>query len=194
MKKTFWVVAAAILLSGTSAFAADALPAAPSFDWTGFYLGGQAQIAFINANEVTPFNLASATNFGGGINAQHLWQKNKLVFGLVGDMNLLTGDATGGCIVGGPALQCKFGSSWNASARAKVGFAADKALFYGTAGWGWADVHVSTTIGGVTQSDAITKNGWVAGGGVSFAISPKWSTNIEYLHYDLGSGNVSQLV
>ena len=195
LKRTLVVVSAGIAMSG-AAMAADVVPtpAPAAFDWSGFYLGGQAQIDMINAHEVTPFNLASATNFGGGISAQRLWQRDKLVFGLVGDVNLLIGDHIAGCIVGGPALQCKFGSSWNASARAKVGFAADKALFYGTAGWGWADVHVSTTTGGVTQHDAITKNGWVAGAGMSYAISPKWSTNLEYLHYDLGSGNISQLI
>lgn len=179
-----------------SAFAADVVAPAPAaIDWSGFYLGAQTTIDLVHFNEVTPFNLASATNIGGGLNAQYLHQRDRLVFGLVVDGNLLTGDNKAGCIVGGPALQCQVGSAWSASARAKIGYASNRLMLYGTAGWGWADTHVNVTnAGGITQGAAHTLNGWVAGAGVSYAINTKWVGNLEYLHYDLGSANVTQFV
>jgi outer membrane immunogenic protein len=32
-----------------------------------------------------------------------------------------------------------------------------------------------------------TKTGWTAGGGVQYALGERWSANVEYLYYDLGS-------
>lgn len=57
-----------------------------------------------------------------------------------------------------------------ASVRARAGVAFDRFLAYGTAGWGFAD---------------FDENGWVAGGGVEFGLTPNVTLGAEYLHYDL---------
>ena len=195
MKTALCVAAMMAVFGGGSAVAADIITA-PAYNWTGFYLGGQAQLDFMHFNEVTPFNLNSSTNIGGGLSAQYLYQSKSLVFGVVADGNLLTGDTTAGCLVGGPNLQCQVGSRWNGSLRAKGGFAADRFLVYGTAGWGWAETHVNITsiTPAGSQSDSHVLNGWVAGAGISFALTDKWTTSLEYLHYDLNSAQETQFV
>ena len=36
-----------------------------------------------------------------------------------------------------------------------------------------------------------TRAGWTAGGGVEWMFAQNWSAKVEYLHYDLGTGNFS---
>ena len=78
-------------------------------------------------------------------------------------------------LVGG----CATASNWIATLRGRVGFAADRALFYVTAGGAFTDIKPSTgalTFGGGTEP------GWTAGGGVEYAITDNWTAKIEYLY------------
>ena len=177
------IVLTSSLLSGT-AMAAE-LPAAPAaYDWTGFYLGAQVGGDFLSANNVGASNLQNSLGLEGGLNAEFLKQSNKLVFGVVGSGNFSTNSGTANCLNPGATI-CTLASSWNASVRGKLGYSANNVLFYGTGGWGWADFHKTSSS---NNTDIRTLNGWAAGLGVSYAVSPKWVLNLEYLHYDLGSG------
>ncbi len=178
-------------LMSTSAMAADPMVAAP-YDWTGVYIGAQVGADWLHpnpplVNDVQP----NAAGFAGGIDAQALWQSGNFVFGGVVDANIASTNASAPCA--NAAFTCADGSNFNASVRAKLGFAADRALFYGTGGWGWADYHGSTN-NGTNFPASKGLNGWVLGAGMAFAINDKWSVGAEYLHYDLGSANLTTMV
>ncbi len=64
------------------------------------------------------------------------------------------------------------------SIRGRVGIAFDRFLVYGTGGAGFQDF-----------SDL----GWVAGGGLEYAVTDNWSVGVEYLHYDF-DGDAADVV
>ena len=189
MKLAFAAAALALMLGGTSAFAADMPPA--FHDWTGFYIGAQGGAAFTRPNEQVTSDLpASATEVSGGVNAQVLYQMDQFVFGAVADGNLSTPFASQTCVTDATRT-CKTGSGSDFSLRGKLGFAQDNFMVYGTGGLGWADYQVNsykTSDGSGALNDQRTLNGWVAGAGLSYAFSSNWISTMEYLHYDLGSG------
>ncbi|HJS60447.1 MAG TPA: outer membrane beta-barrel protein, partial [Pseudolabrys sp.] len=120
--------------------------------------------------------------FGGtvGFNVQN-WG---LVFGVEGDlagnwMRNNTSSGTGICAVPGCTVQ----TSWFGTARGRVGYAFDRALFYVTAGGAFGDVQM--TAGGPTAT--VERAGWTAGAGLEYGILGPWSAKIEYLYADLGN-------
>jgi outer membrane immunogenic protein len=70
--------------------------------------------------------------------------------------------------------------------RGRIGFAADRVLFYGTAGGAFGDV--KTGLSGLTLQSS-TKFGWTAGAGVEGALTENWTVKLEYLYVDLGTTN-----
>jgi outer membrane immunogenic protein len=95
-------------------------------------------------------------------------------------------------------------SSWLATVRPRVGFAAGPALFYGTGGVAIANVSFSNVylghsdLGAGNEFEATsasqTRVGWAAGAGVDYALAMHWILSVEYLHVDLGSIAASGLV
>ncbi len=181
----------ALAIGEGSALAADVMVPMP-LDWTGFYVGAQAGGAISRPNEKGSSDLPSSdTEITGGVNAQALYEMDQFVFGTIVDGNLSTALASQAC-TSNTALTCKDGSGGDFSVRAKLGYAFDNVLLYGTGGWGWADYQMKsfkTSDGSGAFSDQRLLNGWVAGAGLSYAINEKWITSVEYLHYDLGSSN-----
>src|SRR5690349_13342446 len=68
--------------------------------------------------------------------------------------------------------------------RGRLGYAWDRFLVYGTAGYAWANQEMIRTqqIGtingappGTVESASGVASGWTAGGGVEWAITPNWS-------------------
>ena len=114
-----------------------------------------------------------------GFNAQY----GNFVFGLEGDvsgnwMRDSNSSGTGICAAPGCAIQ----TSWFATARGRVGYAFDRALFYVTAGGAFGDVQMLTN--GLTAT--ADRAGWTAGVGLEYAILGPWSAKVEYLYADLG--------
>lgn len=79
------------------------------------------------------------------------------------------------------------------TARARVGYAIDRMLVYGTGGVAWA----KNTIGLYTNpnqlapaaTSANTHVGFAVGAGFEWALSRSWTMKFEYLYNDLGSEN-----
>jgi opacity protein-like surface antigen len=71
---------------------------------------------------------------------------------------------------------------WQGSFRGRLGFAADKALFYGTGGLAFGDVsHTYTNLlTGVAETISGLRTGWTAGAGVEFAVMPNLLARVEY--------------
>jgi outer membrane immunogenic protein len=84
---------------------------------------------------------------------------------------------------------------WFSTIRGRVGFAAGRALFYGTGGVAFGHVKSTTTVQSlpvfifpnplVGSADS-TRVGWTAGAGFEYALGGNWSVKAEYLYVDLG--------
>ena len=95
-------------------------------------------------------------------------------------------------------------TTWLATIRPRIGYAVDRALFYGTAGAAFAAIRFSNTYVGFSPGGAgneneassvsRTKTGWAAGAGIDYALATNWIVSVEYLHVDLGSISASGLV
>ncbi len=210
MKKSLVLGAALALLSG-GAMAAD-LPAkapvykapvaASVYNWTGFYIGGNAgygwgrvkpgTVSFYDPIDTLAGTLAGlnsdTSGFIGGGQAGYNFQSGNFVFGLEADFSWsgIKGSVTD--TVNGYSATSRL--DWLATGRARAGVAFDRVLFYGTGGI--AAGRAKTTIDDyygvtITTEDAKTHVGWTAGAGIEAALSPNWTVRAEYLYVDLGS-------
>ncbi|HVT55890.1 MAG TPA: outer membrane protein [Xanthobacteraceae bacterium] len=182
MKKFLLTGAAlAVLAVTTPALAADmavrgpvykAPPAAPLFNWTGFYLGGHVGYGWGDADGVDTDGW-----FGGGqIGVNYQFAPN-WVWGVEADIS--------GGDINGSAGVSRFKTDTFGTVRARLGYTVDRVMFYGTGGLAWADS--KATFAGV--SDSQTNVGWALGAGIEYAFAPNWSAKIEYIHADYGSDN-----
>jgi outer membrane immunogenic protein len=102
---------------------------------------------------------------------------------------------------GGGAAGSNFTASekidWLGTVRARLGFAFDRFLIYGTTGLAYGRVDVSQntifTNTSYPSSASLERSGWTAGGGLEWAFMNSWSARLEYLFYDLGHIGTSGL-
>jgi outer membrane immunogenic protein len=176
MKKI--LVAAALVMLAAPAFAADyrrppqyadPLVAAPLFNWTGFYVGLNGGYGWGTGAGV------STSGFVGGGQLGFNYQLNGgLVLGAETDIALSGMDGT--------AAGVTFSTDYLGSVRARLGYAVDRVMLYGTGGlaYGRGDLR----IGGLSNKQ--TQWGWALGGGIEAMVAPQLSARIEYLYMDLG--------
>jgi opacity protein-like surface antigen len=93
----------------------------------------------------------------------------------------------------------KASTSWNGSARARLGYAWGPVLPYITGGVAFADVKLRSSFGpsipagsvnalpavGASFSDTLV--GWTAGAGLEYSLNPNWGLGAEYRYADYGS-------
>lgn len=212
MRNTLTWVLAAILGFGfaQTALAADlpvkapvkVAPVAVPFSWTGLYAGIDAGYAWSKIGMSIPAVPAVGTaeakpkgfTFGGHLN--YLYQfNNPIVIGAEGDISWLDGDATGS-FPGFPTQGVSASQKWDASVRGVLGAAFDRVLVYGTGGWSWLHIDgcgfvfaTNTCFPGTDISG--THDGWTAGGGIAYAITPNVVVRVEYLHADYGTVTIA---
>jgi outer membrane immunogenic protein len=80
-------------------------------------------------------------------------------------------------------LSCKTVSKWIGTFRARVGYAWDRVLLYGTGGVAGANVQTGL-LGQPRQTNF--EVGWTAGAGLEWAFAENWTAKVEYLFVDLG--------
>ncbi|MGA2817094.1 MAG: outer membrane beta-barrel protein [Xanthobacteraceae bacterium] len=187
-----------------------AAPAPPAFSWTGFYAGidggggwGQtshtASIAITGVPGLPPLTTGNF-NVNGGIIGGTLgynYQVGQWVLGAETDLNWSNFKGTfNGAVVGVPfSLSSQL--NWLDTTRVRIGWAYDRALFYGTAGGAMGGLTASASataailgIGAAaTLADTQTRFGWTAGAGIEYAVTNNISAKVEYLYVDLGSQN-----
>ena len=115
------------------------------------------------------------------------FQTSAFVFGAEGDWDysaINTGTTVSICTFSG---SCQTGNNWLATARGRAGYAADRVLFYATAGGAFANVQ--TNFNGTTTTH--TQSGWTAGAGLEWAFADNWTAKVEYLYVNLGNGSVN---
>jgi outer membrane immunogenic protein len=191
---------AALLLTSTSAFAADLAPravepaapiVAPVYNWTGFYAGLHAGAVFGNAKVTAPGFIGSETfrntGFIGGVHAGYNQQfDGGFVLGAEGDFDYTSLSKSKNYIGGSD----KFESEWQGSIRARAGYAIDNLLPYVTAGVAFGDEKLKATdavLGSYSSSKTVA--GWTAGAGLEYAIDPNWIVRGEVRYTDFGKQN-----
>jgi outer membrane immunogenic protein len=191
--KRILIAGALALAAGGQAIAADLpppaappprapatyIPAGPAYNWTGIYVGlnGGYNFGTITPSAALIAGAPGITNFNtsgflvGATLGGNYEFANGFVIGVEadGDYNSLSDSIPGG--------NGTFKSDWLATARARVGWAWDRVLFFGTGGGAAAPESV-------TGFSSTTMIGWTAGAGIEAAFAPGWSAKVEYLYVD----------
>jgi outer membrane immunogenic protein len=168
-------------------------PVVPVYNWAGVYLGINGGWGWGSAKYTIPLTgifppVSGTVNDNGGVVGGTLgvnFQTGAFVFGAEGDWDysgINTGTTQTICNVTGT---CQTGNNWLATLRGRAGYAADRVLFYGTAGGAFANIQ--TTFNGVQTTH--DQAGWTAGAGIEWAFADNWTAKVEYLYVDLGSTN-----
>jgi outer membrane immunogenic protein len=197
MRRSFIVAAGMAAIAGSPAVAADlgspeplptppAVQAAPSNDWTGFYLGVLGGWTWANADTDAPgVGSIDADGWDLGADAGYNWQFNNFVVGAEGDVMFSGVDGDEGGI--------SVDQGVNGSLRARAGYALDNFLLYGTGGVAATDLELDDGAG----SDDQMLWGWTIGAGAEALLARNITARVEYRYTDyqdetftLGGGNV----
>jgi outer membrane immunogenic protein len=208
-----WLIGGAALaaLLTSPALAADmpfktpAPPAPTAYNWTGFFTGSSLgwQSWDISGIYVTPPPDRQHTEGSRGVFGSHVgaqYQVNSWVLGVEAAFNTpfshtstsSTGPS-GDCNASLPAVQScssRINNTWTAGAR--LGYAFDRFMAYGTGGFASGRVDTATQAGNLlTSSTGVRQDGWFAGAGAEYFVTKfLWSDLIlgaEYQHIDLGT-------
>jgi len=160
----------------------------PSFSWTGFYLGGSLGWVRTSPDYTagavllgTPFVVSSASSKNGlsyGVLGGYNCQMGQLVLGVEGDFTGWTIGKIRYTAITGDFLTAH--SKWGGSIRGRVGYAADRALFYVTGGAAVVSNETSIPLTGISIGGDGARWGWTVGAGLDYAITNNWFTGIEY--------------
>ena len=195
MKAMTFAGVALIALAAGPAPAADApaaapFGAAPAYDWSGLYVGGQIgvgvgdSVQFYTAPPAGSTGRYDLSGAAGGPLVGFNWQfAQHLVAGAEADFSWAGLSGTGGTTTHyGCGTKCSTASDWFATERARLGYAFDNGvLLYATGGL--AQVDVRPDLNGYVQSS--TRSGWTAGLGVEYKFNRNWSAKAEYLYVDV---------
>jgi opacity protein-like surface antigen/outer membrane receptor protein involved in Fe transport len=182
-------------------------PPAARYDWTGLYVGAHADSSwtkFSAINTTTGRPAApgdvSPSGWHGGIQLGYDYMMpSRMVIGIEGDVSSGGRATTTTAYVSGTSANENnvFDSE---SARARLGYAVDNILLYGTAGLAWSNnQYIRTQLTGMFNlatpgtEEAVNKylTGWTAGGGVAFAFEQNWNAFAEYRYTSFGSSTVA---
>jgi outer membrane immunogenic protein len=197
----FLLPAALLSLMATTAFAAD-LPQRtvapvfvppPVYDWSGFYIGVNAGVAWNNSGNVTVsdprlgayvIGVGTHTGFAGGGQLGYNFQSGAFVYGVETDLQYAN---VGGHVAWGRYgfLGIRSGNSgqYFGTVRARVGYAIDRTLLYLTGGFAYGGLNSSPFSG-----NSSTNTGYALGGGVEYAFTRNWTAKVEALYINLSNG------
>ena len=180
-----WPVAAVALLQAPAA-AADR----PVFDWSGLYLGGHVGYARgLDRNTLfdpaaMPISSSFGSLYGGAqIGYNHVFA-SRFVLGVEADISfpnfLEDGITTRRTTAVGSEITRQV--DYLATLRARLGYAFDRWLVYGTGGLAFTQARLVETPGVVRADDKLlpTRLGWTVGAGVEWAVWSNLSAKIEY--------------
>lgn len=196
MKKLLSLSLAALALTAGAASAADlpnrkqapAAPvvAAPSYNWSGSYIGVNAGYGFGSYSGAAGTQFKDPGNFVGGAQIGYNQQMaNKVVLGVEGDFDYsgLEGKASATGTPGSKARLDTLGT-----VRGRLGYAFDRVMPYVTAGYAGGNEKI--TIPGSANSSG-WRNGYAVGGGVDYAITNNVSARAEALYVGLENKNTA---
>lgn len=221
------LVIATLVPAQAADLAVKAAASPPTYSWGGCYVGvnGGVGAGGSNFNTVVgdgtllaPADAAlvattggngsgNATSWLGGGQAGCNWQSATFVYGVEGDFDyfrnrpqVVTGNGTlsdGTSFGVSQALQ----TDYFASARGRIGVAADRNLFYVTGGVAFTKISYTQTyvdaeappdIGSASASKSLV--GWTVGAGWEFAMTNNWIIRTEYLFAKFPSTNALGMI
>jgi opacity protein-like surface antigen len=172
--------------------------AAPPYNWSGFYAGGNFGGAWSNNLPViagVPWD-PGATRFLGGIEAGYNLQAGPFLIGIEGDFDgtafsqPVVPVTTPSGIVGASASQ-----NWIGTLGARFGLVSDRWLIFGKAGGGWAQDAVALNFpNGTKWNGSNTSGGWLWGAGIEYGFKDHWTIKIEYDYLALQSWAASTVM
>ncbi len=178
------------------------------YNWTGLYggvfLGGVTEtwnVDFYRNNNHGHANIGSAGLAYGAMLGYNMMLDNKLVVGLEGDFGTANASQSNNIFDNDTSYSTisSFGSL-----RGRFGYAMDRLLIYGTAGFAFGkitnDIQKGRNAGEEIVYDDKWQNGYVVGGGAEYAITGNLLARIEYLYSNYGmvtlrnqDGNLTEL-
>ena len=171
---------------------------APVYNWGGIYFGVNGGYGFGKSKQTSPAGTTTGTfNTTGFLVGPTLgvnFQTDAFVFGLEGDFDASWMQGTSGPAICGtvvPLLQCETKNTWLGTLRARVGYAADRVLFYGTAGGAFGNIEQGAKSATSSSFASSSKAGWTAGAGVEVAFADNWTARVEYLFVALQNASFS---
>ncbi|MDG4898176.1 porin family protein [Mesorhizobium sp. WSM4976] len=180
---------------GSSAFAADAVSLeAPSYNWTGGYIGAVAGVNFLRGDVTIPAYNPSGYNgdstsasIGGQIGYQYQFENN-VVLGaearLVAVFNKKTVPTIG-------TETFETAADWQGDIVAKAGYAMGNLLPYIKGGVAFLHLHdtgYSDPGFGDAKFDR-TYTGWTIGVGADYALNDKWIVGVDYAYAHFSDHN-----
>jgi len=181
-------------------------PIAPmAHDWTGGYAGagltfGRASYRgdgdLWNLGDIWDdireedngfFGFPSGSGWGGGAFVGFNWQANNWVYGVEGHLSAhrMRGNET--LEANGESVDARTDVRGLASLRGRVGFAADRTLFFVTAGPASGNIRHRTVTDDVQASQSRNASGFVIGVGVEHAMEGGWGIRGDLEHYRFSS-------
>ncbi len=153
-------------------------------------------------------NSASASGAVGGAQLGYSWQRGSFVYGLETDisamdlrseMNTVSNTFVPCFGLVSIAANTNADVNWYGTFRGRIGWSSGPILFYGTGGLAYGRVELNSSLmasgGGHSASlnvqTSSVKTGWVAGGGIEYALRPNVFLNLQYQYVDLGTVTVA---
>jgi len=207
---------ACLVLAVSPALAADLPappPAAPVYNWTGFYTGihvgygwGRTDSTVLeDDNNFFPQGTVNRQNFTGLVGGGQVglnYQTGQWVFGVEGQFSGTTIQGSNfheAILLANRHTETNVDLNWLVTATGRLGITSGAALFYVKGGGAWADFNSSTlskvtTTGQVTAitTGGETRSGWTVGGGVEYMLSSNVSLKGEYSFVDFGTERVDR--
>jgi uncharacterized caspase-like protein/opacity protein-like surface antigen len=185
--------------------------------WTGFYVGGFASAGWQNTDTTfggngptdsirtsidagnVPSRLPTSGDsvMGGGLIGFN-WQTGAFVYGAEADFSAAHLGGSGSQSVNpfGVTVSTRTRNELFTlgTVRGRLGVAFGDLLIFGTGGYGYGHGGQSGSIAPdptdnptYVGADGGMRSGWVLGGGIEYALGPRISLKLDYLHYDLGT-------
>lgn len=198
MKSMIFGAAGILATAGAlPAFAADMTIAEPPvetpitevagvYDWGGFYVGLNTGYAWSDG-DYTGGALPGSHSMDGwalGAYAGYNVFNNGWVYGVEADVKRDFNDAR---FTSGPNT-FEYETTWGGSVRARLGYAIDRTLIYGTGGYAFTNAKLNDVTAGTSAKE--TFHGWTIGAGVEHAFTDNLAGRIEYRYSDYGKSNV----
>lgn len=201
MKSMILGAAGIIVTAGAlPAFAADMAVAEPPvetpitevagvYDWGGFYVGVNTGYGWTGADYSSAATGASLfdrdlNGWAVGAYAGYNFFNNGFVYGVEADVKHDFNDDR--FDVGGDTFKTE--TLWGGSVRARLGYAIDRTLIYGTGGYAFTNAALENETTGVREKD--TLHGWTIGAGVEQAFTDSVVGRVEYRYSDYGKSDV----
>ncbi|MGH6836250.1 MAG: outer membrane protein [Methylocella sp.] len=192
--------AAGVLVTGTSAFAADLgvapLAPLPVFTWTGFELGvqvgggaGRTGVRVTGIPIFPPSDSYGSSGVFGGIHVGFNYQfAGPIVAGVQLEYNFagITGNASAPPLNYLNTAIRQFGS-----ADARLGVAFNRLLIYAIGGFAYGDIRSQIQLQGLAPGIidfySVERVGFDVGGGLEYNFYGNWTARAEYRYYDFGT-------